>query len=193
MARHKQFNREEVLDRAVETFWRRGYKATSMQNLVEDMGINRQSLYDTFGGKRQLFLRALDRYRQKTEAEMHSLFERPGSVKNAFREMFDGIVEESVTNTNLRGCFINNTMIELAAHDEEAAKIVAANAVASEKAFHRALNEARKAGEISDEHDLLALARFLYNSMHGLRVMARATSDRKVLQDIVNVTLSTLD
>ena len=75
MARHKAFNREEVLDRAIEVFWAHGYEATSIQELVDSMGINRGSLYDTFGDKHRLFLEALDRYEQafhtNSEKRMH--------------------------------------------------------------------------------------------------------------------------
>src|SRR5215207_11169722 len=96
MARHKEFDRDEALQRAMEVFWARGYGATSVGNLVRHMGINRQSLYDTFGDKHALYLQALDRYREVEGRQMFELLERPGSVKKALRQLFEGIVDGSL-------------------------------------------------------------------------------------------------
>src|SRR6201986_4998640 len=96
MARHKEFARDEALHRAMEVFWSRGYEAASMGELVKHMGINRQSLYDTFGDKHTLYLAALDRYREVEGRKLFELLERPGSVKRALRHLFEGVVERSL-------------------------------------------------------------------------------------------------
>src|SRR5882762_5197437 len=93
MARHKEFDRDEALHKAMEVFWSRGYKATSIQDLVKHMGINRQSLYDTFGDKHALYLLALDRYREIEVRKLFDLLERPGSVKKNLRQLFAAVVE----------------------------------------------------------------------------------------------------
>src|SRR5918999_1970317 len=93
MARHKEFDRDEALQRAMEVFWSRGYEAASVGELVKRMGINRQSLYDTFGDKHSLYLQALDRYREVEGRKMFELLERPGSVKRALRQLFGSVVE----------------------------------------------------------------------------------------------------
>ena len=113
MARHKEFDRDEALQKAMEVFWARGYEAASMQNLVEHMGINRQSLYDTFGDKHSLYLQALDRYQETESRKLFALLSRPRSVKKAFKELFTGVIEGSLCDKEHRGCLMNNAMSEL--------------------------------------------------------------------------------
>src|SRR5438045_9407687 len=95
MARQKEFNRDEVLHKAMEVFWTRGYEGASIQDLVKHMGINRQSIYDTLGDKHSLFLQALDRYCETQSRKVFDVLERPGSVKRKLRR----VVEEHVART----------------------------------------------------------------------------------------------
>src|SRR5918999_3717922 len=106
MARHKEFDRDEVLQRAMEVFWSRGYEAASVGELVKRMGINRQSLYDTFGDKHTLYLAALDRYREVEGRKMFEVLERPGPVKRALRHLFEGVIDGSFCGGERRGCFV---------------------------------------------------------------------------------------
>jgi TetR/AcrR family transcriptional regulator, transcriptional repressor for nem operon len=193
MARHKEFDRDEALQRAMEVFWSRGYEAASIQDLVEHMGISRQSLYDTFGDKHALYLQALDRYRAVEGRKMFELLEGPGSVKKALRRLFEGVVEGSFCDGQRRGCFIGNAMSELAGRCEDTAARICNNMAAAEEALYRALLRGKKEGEIKGGRDLRAVARFLYSSLQGLQLMAKATRDRKTLEDVVKVTLSVLD
>ena len=139
MARHKEFDRDEALHKAMEVFWARGYEAASIQDLLKHMGINRQSLYDTFGDKHALYLQALDRYREVEGRELFDLLERPGSVKKALRQLFAGVVEKALCDRQRRGCFMGNAMSELAGRCKETAARTCTNMAAAERAFHRAL------------------------------------------------------
>src|SRR5256714_15658440 len=105
MARPKEFDRDEALQKAMEVFWSRGYEAASINDLVKHMGINRQSLYDTFGDKHALYLQALDRYREVEGRKMFELLEQPGSVKKSLRQLFEGTVEKALCDEQRRGCF----------------------------------------------------------------------------------------
>ena len=193
MARHKEFDRDEALQRAMEVFWSRGYEAASVGELVKHMGINRQSLYDTFGDKQALYLQALDRYREVEGRKMFELLERPGSVKKALRRLFEGVVAGSFCGGERRGCFVGNAMSERAGRCPETAARACGQLAAAEEALYRALLRGKRAGEIEGGRDLRAVARFLYGSLQGLQLMAKATQDRKTLQDVVKVTLSVLD
>src|SRR5882724_7701878 len=113
MGRHKEFDREETLHKAMEVFWSRGFEAASIQQLVKHMGINRQSLYDTFGDKHALYLQALDRYHEVEGRKVFELLEQPGSVKKTLRQLFESVVEKSLRDRELRGCFMGNAMSEL--------------------------------------------------------------------------------
>jgi len=193
MARHKEFDRDEALHKAMEVFWSRGYGAASIQDLVKHMGINRQSLYDTFGDTHALYLQALDRYREVEGHKLFQLLERPGSVKKSLRQLFEGVVEEALCTGQRRGCFMGNAMSELAGRCKETAARTCSNMVAAEGTFYRALLRGKKEGELEGVRDPRAVARFLYSSLQGLILMAKATQDRKTLEDVVKVTLSVLD
>ena len=193
MARHKEFDRDEALHKAMEVFWSRGYEAASVGELVRHMGINRQSLYDTFGDKQALYLQALDRYREVEGRKTLELLERPGSVKKALRQLFEGVVDGSLCGGERRGCFVGNAMSERAGRCPETAARACGQLAAAEEAFYRALLRGKREGEIEGGRDLRAVARFLFSSLQGLQLMAKATQDRKTLQDVVKVTLSVLD
>jgi TetR/AcrR family transcriptional regulator, transcriptional repressor for nem operon len=193
MARHKEFDRDEALHKAMEVFWSRGYEAASIQDLVKHMGINRQSLYDTFGDKHALYLKALDRYSEVESRKVFELLERPGSVKKNLRQLFDGVVEKALCDGQRRGCFMGNAMSELAGRCKETAARTCGNMAMAEESLYRALLRGKKDGELKGVRDPRAVARFLYSSLQGLVLMAKATQDRKTLEDVVKVTLSVLD
>ena len=193
MARQKEFDCEDALQKAMELFWSRGYQAASIQDLVKHMGISRQSLYDTFGDKHALYLQALDRYRRVESRRLIELLERPGSVKKNLRQLFGELVERSLSDQERRGCFMGNATSELAGRCQETASRTCGNMAAIEEAFYRALLRGTKDGEIKGVRDPRALARFLYCVLQGLALMAKARQDRKVLNDVVRVTLSLLD
>src|ERR1043165_9157841 len=144
MARHKEFDRDEALRRAMEVFWSRGYEATSVGDLVEHMGINRQSLYDTFGDKHSLYLAALDRYREVEGRKMFELLDAPGPVKRALRRLFASVVECAVGGGERRGCFVGNATSELAGRCKATAEKACGNMAAAEDALYRALLRGRR-------------------------------------------------
>ena len=193
MARQKEFDREAALDRAMETFWTKGYGATSVQDLVAHMGIQRGSLYDTFGDKRSLFLAALDRYRHVVAGELFETLAAPGSGIEAIRAFFRLRVQQALDRRRPHGCLVTNSAVELSRRDGRAVAEVSGSLAQLEAAFRRALERARVAGELAPTRDLRALGRFLTSSAQGLSVMARTRSDRAVLEDIVRLILAVLD
>jgi len=193
MARQKEFDREAALDRAMAAFWRNGYAATSIEDLVARMGIQRGSLYGTFGDKRTLFLTALDRYQRVVARELFEALEAPGSGIEAIRQFFRLRVEGSLDRRRPPGCLVTNSAVELSGRDRGAAARAGGSLARIEAAFLRTLERARAAGELTASHDLRALARFLTSSAQGLSVMARAARDRAALEDVVAIVLSVLE
>jgi len=193
VARPKEFERDVVLDRAMRVFWSRGYEATSIEHLVARMGIQRGSLYGTFGDKRALFFAAIDRYDRVVTAKLLAALEDPRSGKAAIRRFFRLKVAASTEPRRPRGCLVTNSAAELASRDRGTATRVGTALTKIEAAFHRAVVRAQKAGEIDRARDPRALARFLTSSAQGLSVMAKTSPDRAVLQDIVKVILKTLE
>lgn len=192
MGRPKEYDREEVLDCAMQVFWSKGYECTSMQDLVDAMGINRGSIYAEFGDKRSLHLAALDLFYKKEICSMLSPVDQPGSRKAAIRAMFEAIIENALSG-DCRGCMIYNTAVELCPNDAEVTEKVAAGLKKAEDTIYDVLVDARAKGEIADNRNPRSLARFLTNSLNGLRVMSMVSRDRQSLQDVVDQTLSILD
>ncbi len=190
MPRTKDFEPQEALDAAMYLFWRKGYEAAAMRELLDAMSIGRGSFYGTFGDKHALFLAALDRFREVRTSWIEEVLEESGleAIEEVFRRSVDGLVESEMR----RGCLLANSAVELAPHDPEVAGRISRYIGRSEDVFESALTRAREAGEISADSDLKALARFLVNTLHGLRVLARAGSDREVLDDAVSVALGVL-
>ncbi len=193
MARRKEFEPVEALDQAMELFWRRGYQATSMQDLVSHLGINRQSLYDTFGDKQELFLATLDRYFDVSVREHFKVLNEPGSALGAIRRLFQSLVESTGTDAAKKGCMVVNSAVELARHDEDARAQVAAVFSWVEEAFRKTLVRAQKNGELAEGKDPRALARFLTCFLVGRNVLAKAGANRKSMQDAVEGALSVLE
>lgn len=193
MARQKEFDPEEVLHRAMELFWARGYEGTSIQDLVKYMGINRQSIYDTFGGKHSLFLQALDRYREIQSRKVFEVLDRPGSVKRNLRLLFREVVDTALSEEGRPDCFVGNAMSELAGRCKETAARTCNSVGSAERTFQRALQRGKEQGELPAIRNTHAVARFLHSSLQWLLLLAKATRDRRLLNDVVRVTLSVLD
>ncbi len=191
VARPKAFDREQALLAAMQVFWVKGYEATSLEDLLAAMKIGRQSLYDTFGDKRALFMEALGRYRELTDAYLRGCLADAPTVKAAFRRLFMQVVDEPEAHQR-RGCLLINSAVELAPHDPATAQIVVAYQRATERLFRRGLELARERGELAADRDVRALARYLVSAMQGLRVMAKADPNKAALRDVVGVALGVL-
>jgi TetR/AcrR family transcriptional repressor of nem operon len=194
MARPKQFERKQALGQAMEVFWAKGYGGASIQDLLAAMGINRGSLYDTFGSKRDLFRAAVGLYEERIVGRMVAQLEQPGSSGvEAIRLAFAQLVEECAGGRAARGCLLTNSAAELSALDQPEADQVARGLRRIEEAFFRALRRAEVAAEIEPGRDLRALACFFTSSMGGLRVLAKIRPGRPALEAIAATTLGVLD
>jgi TetR/AcrR family transcriptional repressor of nem operon len=190
VARTKEFEPLEALDAATELFWRKGYEAASMRELLDAMGIGRGSFYGTFGDKHALFLSALDRFQEVRTSWVEEALrgEGLGGIEEVFRRSLNGLFQFRPP----RGCLLANSAVELAPHDPEVAARISRYIGRTEDAFQEALVRARRSGEICSDSDPRALARFLVNTLHGMRVLARAGADREALEDTVRVVLQAL-
>lgn len=193
MARPKKFDENEVLDRALEVFWEKGYHATSYEDLVSRMGINRASIYNTYGDKHQLYTQALQRYRSKSRERFHRWTSANTSIQETIRMILDDAVQESLTDPQRKGCMVVNTTTELGNCDAEVAGIIKENQEKVESVMQELFEKAQNKGEIGSDHNPKALARFYFNTFSGLRVMARANPDVAVFRDVVEVALKVID
>lgn len=191
MARIKEYDENEVLQKAMELFWEQGYEKTSMQELVTHMGIHRRSLYDTFGDKHTLFMSALDRYEELIGIKVASQVKPLASVKQAIRRLFEIAIYRN--DNKAIGCLTVNTAVELSQHNEEVAEKVVDSFLKTEQLLTDLLLRGQSSGEIAPHHDAKKLSQFMHNSLVGLRVQVKTSDDKQKLESIIDMTLSVLD
>lgn len=189
MARSKEFDPERALDKAMHLFWHSGYENTSLESLMSAMGIARQSLYDTFGDKRSLYLRALAHYRDQTNGRMQKLLREIPSVKDGFAKLLYGLAAETREHHE-RGCLLLSANLQRDTKDAAVRDLLRDNQARVEEIFVEALRRAQKQGELSTKEDPDALARFFVVTIQGMRAMARLRSDRKALEQVAKVALA---
>ncbi|NBP70765.1 MAG: TetR/AcrR family transcriptional regulator [Cytophagia bacterium] len=192
MARTKVFDEDEVLNKAMDLFWEKGYNGTSAQDLVDQLGISRSSLYDTYGDKYQLFKEALLQYRKRLAGRMIEMIDQSTDAEKTMKDIFQYVVSSSLQKKLSKGCFMVNSAIELAPHNSEVANIINANNEDIENAFFRLIKKGQENGQFSKNQTARALARFVFNSISGLRVASKSTTDKKLFDDVVKVTLAAL-
>jgi TetR/AcrR family transcriptional repressor of nem operon len=192
MARIKEFDEAAVLDKALKLFWNKGYNGTSAQELVTELGISRSSLYDTFGDKRSLFLKALKQYETNNTAVMVKMANESTDALKTIRQIFQTLLQDSILDTQNMGCFVVNTAIELSSHDPEIKEIISENLRLTEEAFFTVLKKGKKSNQINANIDPRSTARFLLNNVMGLKVSFRAGQSKKSIEDVIKLTLASL-
>jgi len=193
VARPREFEADAVLERAMQAFWAKGYKATSLDDLCTATRLSRSSLYAAFGGKRALLHKSLDRYEGQGIARIAAALSRPLPVRDAIAAFVGDLIDGIVSGPGRRGCFIGNCAAELARQDPVAAARVRRSLARIESVFAEALARARARGEISPKADVESLARFVVAGIQGLRLVGKANPDRAALEDIAAVMLHCLD
>jgi len=189
MARPKEFDPERALAKAMNLFWQLGYENTSLEALMKEMGIARQSLYDTFGDKRALYLKAIAHYRDQTNSQMQKMLNEIPSVRDGFARLLFGLAAET-REQHERGCLLLNANLQRDPKDPVVRDFLRDNQARVETIFFQALARAQKQGELSPKDDPTALARFLVVTIQGMRAMARLKSDRKALEQVARVALA---
>lgn len=193
MARPREFEPDIVLEGAMQAFWAKGYKATSLDDLCIVTGLSRSSLYAAFGGKRALLHRSLARYEEAAVARITAALEKPLPVREAVAGFIDELIERIVAGPGRAGCFIGNCAAELAGQDRATAARVRQSLARIEGVFCDALARAQQRGEIAGSADVASLARFLVSGIQGLRLVGKANPDRAALSDIAAVMLRCLE
>lgn len=193
--RTKEFEIDEITDAAMHVFWRHGYAATSVQDLVEGTGLSRSSLYSTFESKQGLYQKALQRYELLTTLNNVKLLSGSGSPKALIRQLLINVVEDELNDAEHKGCLVANACLELAGHDEDVAQFVVSNLQKLQHALENLLIKAQQSGEIASTQNPRALASFFLNTMQGLRVLGKGSpvEERKqCLMDVVEIALNVL-
>lgn len=193
MPRVKQFDEELVLKKAVSLFWQKGYNATSVNDLVEHLGINRASLYDTFGDKHQLFQQAFQQYRTLRIQHLSQYFADQPSVKEGFEALFIRSIDEILEDPQSKGCFVVNITTELGTQDDHIKAVLGENEKAIERLFQDFIEKGIASGEILPNKDAKTLSTFLFVLYNGLNVVGKVNSDRQSLVSTIQAALNILN
>ena len=193
MARPREFDEAAVLDAAIERFWQRGYEATSVRDLADEMNIAGASLYNTFGDKRSLYERALNRYLDQTFRERIRRLEPSLPPREAIVVFLQEIIKRSLTDKQRRGCMLVNSAIESAPHDSKFLEIVATFLDEVESFFFRCVSNGQRNGSITKAHSAEDLSKSLLGILLGIRVLARVRPERKLLEGLVRPVFGLLD
>lgn len=192
MAGVKQFDQNDVLDRAMAVFWERGYKATSIQDVLDATGINRGSLYATFGDKKRLFLAVLDHYADKVGDPLIAELAEP-NPRRAIERMFAAIIRRTSDPSRPRGCLLTNTSLECPGSGDDISRKIAERLGQLESAIYRVLHRAQAEGALDRAHDCRALARFFLGVAQGLNVVNKAMADPAILEDMATLAMRVWD
>jgi TetR/AcrR family transcriptional repressor of nem operon len=191
--RPRTFDQEQALERATELFWRRGYEATSMQDLVDELGLSRSSIYGAFGDKHALYLRALERY---LDAAVLATAERlrgtDAPVRATLRLWLHDMARDLCRQEDRRGCFMVNAATELGRHDPDAGLRLERAFTTLHDTFAAAVRRGQETGELPAELDTQAAASFLLTTVVGLRARGRTSVTEQELHDSVEMALRAL-
>ncbi|KUF27790.1 TetR/AcrR family transcriptional regulator [Lysinibacillus sp. F5] len=192
MARTREFDEEKVLEAAMQLFWEKGYEATSLSDLTARMGIQRPSIYSTFGDKKELFEAALRRYTTSRAADIRARLQSHASVKQAFATFFEEVIAAEYTKDLSNGCFCINTMVELAPHDERFEILTREHQLYLAVIFQETIERGIQSGELDADTDAKSLAQALLVALIGLTVMLKSQPQQAFVDNAIATTLTLL-
>jgi TetR/AcrR family transcriptional repressor of nem operon len=190
VARSKEFEENVVLEKAMKLFWEQGYEKTSIADLVEHMGIHRRSLYDTFGDKHTLFLKAMDRFHDKLSAGLAGEVKRSKTAAEALQLIFSSVIWS--VDDSPSGCLMVNSAVELAMRDTEVDIKITDLFALSEQLFRDIIRWGQQNGEFSTGFSAEDQAEHLHAVYVGIRVMTRTSIPTEKLQHIADTSIHLL-
>lgn len=186
MPLEKQYDRIEVLENATHAFWKHGYEATSIADLVEKTGLSRGSLYDAFDGKRGLFLECLTYYDRHHRSDFLDEVAQDRRPRDAIVAVFE-VAARPAKQTGLPpGCLIVNSALEVSPHDPEVRMLVNQSLSNVEAFFKSKISAALAEGSVSGAVDPEATAKLLLGLFLGLRVLVRSEMDQAAVSAVIN-------
>jgi TetR/AcrR family transcriptional repressor of nem operon len=188
MPKVETFNRDEILGKVVTLFHEKGYNATSMQDLVDITGLNRSSIYNSFGSKKELYRESLTTYKKRANKYVQKVLIHSSEPLDTIRKIFDTTPEDQVN-----GCFMGNCTTEMANQDHEIKGFLQNNLHAMQDLFEELVAMGQDKGSINQNKSAKEYAAFLFTALQGLRVTGILLNEKSEFESIVNTTLSILE
>lgn len=182
---------DQMLQKAIDLFWENGYEATSLEDLLSGMDLNKGSLYHVFGSKRELFSRALDFFGRESQKGIEKKISAARTPVEGIRKFFLELASAG-NKLHAKGCFMGNTIAELAGIDKQLKEKAASNLKNLEDLFYKYIDEAKKSKELKTKEDARVLARYLLNTWNGINITRRMYPAEDVLEPLIKMNLSVL-
>ena len=176
----------------MQVFWTNGYEGSSVQDLLDAMGVSRGTMYSSFGDKPALFLACFERYLVTVDSQVKGILKKPGSAMDAIRETLL-VVAQVVTEGIRRGCFVTNSAIELSPQEPALADRVRDAIAKAHSHFADAIRRAIEQGEIKPDADVDTLAQYLIVNSQGLVVLGKAGASREELNRVAEFTCDSIE
>ena len=186
MPRTEVFDRQLVLDRAKDVFWQKGYNGTSMQDLVDATGLNRSSIYNSFGNKRALYNAALEKYKDETDTFFEACDCTTLTGLQVVQSIFSNVIESIESDTENKGCMVMNCATELSGKDRKLDKWLRGSLDETTDKIEEYVLKGQKDGSIRKDESSRALADYLVAGLHGLRITSLSNKDKEMLKGIAN-------
>lgn len=193
MPRPAEFDRDDVLEKAMHVFWHRGYEATSIQDLVDATHLNRGSIYNAFDDKFGLFQAVMDHYGEQAPSKILVENAKSGVPRATIETFFASILKRAKKDTEHRGCLMTNTAAELCARDDQISEWARNAMQRVEDALNTLIKRGQADGTITTTQKSRALARLLLACVQGINVLAKVNPNPRLLKDVATTALTSLD
>ena len=192
MPRNEQFHKETILDQIKEVFWLKGYNGTSMQDLVDATGLNRSSLYNSFGGKMELYQSVLKKYQGENAENLNQLSTCSKTGYEIIEFLFQSVKKEMLIDSNKKGCMFINCSTEMGNQNLQLNQLLYSNQAKLVSYFENWVEKGKNDGSINSNSDTNILANYLVNAFQGFRITGMNTSNNQTLNNIIETTLMVL-
>ena len=186
------FDREDVIKKVTQLFLQKGYNATSMQDLVDVTGLNRSSIYNSFGDKFKLYEESLRYYQKMQNDNLQAHIKLEKSPKAAIIFVFENIRDEIIQGKQSKGCLITNCTTELGGNEPKIQDFLVRNQESMVAMFSTLIQQAQEMGEIPISKDPKQLALYLFSSLHGLRLISILSDQSSDIEGVTNQILENL-
>ncbi|MFS0723627.1 TetR/AcrR family transcriptional regulator [Paenibacillus sp. 1P07SE] len=190
--RPREFKDTAVIEAAMEVFWKKGFEASSTQELCEQTGLGKGSLYNAFGSKHELFELALQRYQEIGIQVQKEILRRPIPIKDRLRELIKWGMHVDPQTSERRGCLAIKSAMEQAGNEKAVKRLVEQHVQQLEKSLLGVMEEGIESGEITSERSAIELARFFLTSYYGLCVLGQMVQSDDVLHAGIEGALAAL-
>lgn len=187
MARTKEFNKEEVLEKAKQLFWKQGFHATTVQNLVDHLGINRASIYNTFGGKNELYEAAFNSYREENFEFLKTRLTKSKEVRKNLIALFKDIVSASISDDDRKGCFVVNCTTEYLPLHNNILSDLKDNQNCFQNLVSEALQNGKENGEFAADLNVKDISSYLFTFLSGLQISSIVKPKKAELFKMIDI------